>query len=253
MIKPVCFFDLETTGTDVLNDRIVEIAIVKKFFDEESEFHSLVNPEMLIPKAASDVHGITDEQVANSPKLIEIVPAIIGMISGCDLAGYNSISYDIPLLYNEFLRVGHHLDLTDVLFFDAFTVFKRREGRTLSDAVKFYTGGEHKDAHGAMADVRATIDVFKAQRNRYDDFPKNREELARYSNYDRQRADVSRKFSIDKDGDYIFAFGKHQDKKAKTEPDYLRWIIEKDFPPDTKELAKTILDTMAREDPDKRE
>lgn len=240
-MRPVCFFDLETTGTDVQKDRVVEIAIIKKVGEEEIEFHSLVNPEIPIPKGASEVHGITDERVANAPKLIELAPKIVELIADSDLAGYNSISYDIPLLYNELFRVGHTIELKDVQFYDACTIFKRKEGRTLSDAVKFYVGGTHEGAHGAMADVRATINVFRAQREKYADFPNTRQELGLYSNYDRQRADLSGKFIIDNEGEHVFNFGTHKGKKAKAEPNYLRWIIDNDFMPDTKEIAKTIL------------
>lgn len=241
MTKPVCFFDLETTGRNQSTDRIVEIAIVKISEGVEEEFVSLVNPEMPIPIEASNIHGITDDKVATAPKLSEIVSHIIGMITSSDLAGYNSNSYDIPLLVNELRRVECNIDLSEVVFFDASTIFKRNEGRSLTDAVKFYTGGEHEGAHGAMADVRATIEVFKAQRKRYLELPTTRKELALYCNYDKPRADLAGKFAFDAEGEYILNFGAHKYKKAKSEPDYLRWMLTKDFAPDTVSIIKSIL------------
>jgi DNA polymerase-3 subunit epsilon len=245
MAKPVCFFDLETTGTDVHKDRIVEIAIVKLIGKEEvAEFHRLVNPEIPIPKGASDIHHITDERVTDAPKLIDIVPDILAIITGSDLAGYNSNNFDIPVLVNELRRVGHTLDLTDVSFFDACTIFKRKESRTLADAVKFYTDGEHIDAHSAMADVRATINVIRAQLKRYPDIPTDRQGLSKYCNYDSPRADLAGKFRIDTEGDFVFNFGKNIRTKAKEKPEYLQWMIDDEFPADTKAVAQLILTSI---------
>ncbi len=241
MPHPVCYFDLETTGVDKTKDRIVEIAIIKITDGVEEEFHSLVNPEIPIPPEASAVHGITDEAVANAPKLIEIAPKIIQLISGSDLAGFNSNSFDIPLLINELSRVGQTVELRDAVFYDAFKIYIRKETRTLTDAVKFYLGKDHTGAHGALADVRATMEVFHAQTERYDDLPKTRTELALYCNNDRKRADLSGRFAIDNDGDYVFAFGAHKNKKAKDERDYLKWMLSRDFNADTKELIRFIL------------
>ena len=245
MSKPIVFFDLETTGVDKMNDRIVEIAIVKLNVDgSKEEFHSLINPGIPIPEGASEIHGITDEKVAEAPTLKTMLPMIIGKFEGADVGGFNSNSYDIPLLYVEMLRNGYTWNLDGVLFIDACNIFRRKEERTLTAAVKFYCGKDHEDAHGAMADVLATIEVFKEQRKRYEDLGTlNRSELALYCNYDSQRADLAGNFSIDTDGDYALAFGKHKGQKAKNCISYLQWMLGQDFMPDTKAIINKILKT----------
>lgn len=242
-MKPIAFFDLETTGTDKMKDRIVEIAIVRLNGDGSKEqFHSLINPEMPIPAAASEVHGITDEKVADAPTLKTILPMITGKMEDADVGGYNSNMFDIPLLYVEMLRCGYTWNLDGVLFIDACNIFKRKEERTLSAAVKFYLDKDHEDAHGALADVLATIDVFKAQRNKYEDVGKlNRQELSLYCNYDNPRADLSGNFAVDANGDYILNFGKHKGKRAKDCTDYLLWMMGQDFMPDTKAIISKIV------------
>lgn len=243
-MKPITFLDLETTGTDKTKDRIVEIAMVKIGAGPEIRFHSLVNPEMPIPQGASDVHGITDDMVKDMPTLKTLLPMIIPMVEGCDLAGFNSNAFDNPLLYVELMRVGYTMDLSSTLFLDARTIFVRKEERTLSAAVKFYLGKDHEGAHGAMADVQATMEVFKAQRSAYEDIKGlSRADLALYCNYDRQRVDISGNFVLDADGDHIFTMGKHKGRKAKEERDYLRWMLGADFLPDTKAIINQILNS----------
>lgn len=241
-MKPICFFDLETTGTDKMNDRIVEIAIVKWQNTVIDQFYSLVNPGIPIPAGASEVHGITDDKVAASPYLKTIALSIIEFIAGCDLGGFNSNSFDIPMLYVELNRVGLPIDLNGVEFVDVCNIFKRKEERTLSGACKFYLGKPHENAHSALDDVLATIDVFLAQKEKYPDLldmPTN--ELSTYCNYDKPRCDLAGNFQIDADGDYIFTFGKHKGKKAKTEKDYLQWMFRQDFLPDTKAIIQSLL------------
>jgi DNA polymerase-3 subunit epsilon len=246
-MKPLAFLDLETTGTDIATSRIVEIAIVRVHESgEEDEFHSLINPGIPIPWPASRIHGITNEKVKDSPSLGQVVPEIVRLIEGSDIAGYNSNEFDIPLLVVELSRHGYAWDHTQSNWIDVCAIFKRQERRNLSAAVKFYTGREHESAHSAMGDVRATIDVFRAQQERYPDLPKTREELAAYSNYDRPRGirpDLDGKFKVDKDGDYILTFGKHKGQKARENPEYLRWMIAQDFLPDTKAIAMKLLET----------
>lgn len=241
-MKPIVFFDLETTGTNVLKDRIVEIAMIRLEDGNKKQLHSLINPEIPIPQAASDVHGITDEKVAEAPTLKTMAPLVAGMIDGADLAGFNSNNFDIPLLYAELHRVGHPVDLTGALFVDACTIFKRKEERTLSAAVKHYLGRDHEGAHGAMADVEATIEVFKAQRSRYDDVKAmSRADMALFSNYDKQRVDLMGRFALDADGEHVFTFGKHKDRKAKYEREYLQWMLGQEFLADTKAIIRKIL------------
>jgi DNA polymerase-3 subunit epsilon len=241
-MKPICFFDLETTGTDKMNDRIVEIAIVEWDGAVKNKFHSYVNPGMPIPAAATEVHGITDEIVSSCPTFKDMAEQVFSFIVGCDLGGFNSNSFDIPMLYVELNRAGFELDLKEINFIDACNIFKRKEERTLSAASLFYTGSEHDGAHSALNDVLATINVFNAQLERYPELKeKSASELSLYCNYDRPRCDLAGNFQIDNDGDYVFTFGKHKGLKAKTQPDYLLWMFRQDFLPDTKAIIQSLL------------
>jgi DNA polymerase-3 subunit epsilon len=246
-MKPLTFLDLETTGTDIATSRIVEIALVQILESGEEEvLQSLINPGAPIPWGAARIHGITDEKVKDAPTLDRIMPEIVRMVEGSDIAGYHSNEFDIPLLTVELSRHGYTWDHSESNWIDVCAIFKRRERRNLAAALKFYTGREHEGAHGALADVRATIDVFNAQRARYPDLPQSREELAVYSNYDRPReirADLDGKFRVDKEGDYILTFGKHKGQKAKDNPDYLRWMVAQDFLADTKAIATKLLES----------
>lgn len=242
-MRPISFLDLESTGTNKQKDRIVEIAIVKVNPDGTREqFESLVNPEIPIAAESTAVHGITDEKVKDAPTLARLLPKIIPFIEGSDIGGFNSNNYDIPLLYNELARCGYTWNLADVSFIDACVIFKRKEERTLSAAVQFYCKREHVDAHGALADVNATIDVFIAQLKQYQDVQGfDRQQLNLYCNYDKPRADLAGCFSIDVDGDFILTFGKHKGLKAKDCKDYLIWMLTSDFMADTKELINKLL------------
>lgn len=247
--RPVVFFDLETTGTDVRKDRIVEISMMKVDYPNLNETNCggdsrtrKINPGIPIPKQASDVHGITDEIVKDQPTFARIAKGVFEFMDGCDIIGYNSLNFDVPLLYNEFLRAGIDWDYRKVNFIDVCNIFKIKEQRTLSAAVKFYLNQEHTDAHGAEADVLATINVFEEQVNRYQMREMTPEELALFSNYDRPLLDVSGKFTMDAEGDIVFNFGQHKGKKAKSEPSYLSWMINKgDFSLDTLKIASQLL------------
>lgn len=240
--KPIVWLDLESTGVDKQKDRIVQIAIIRIQEDGTPfEFQSLVNPEMPIPKEATEVHGITDEMVKDAPTLFNIYPKILRFFNG-DIAigGYNSNAFDIPFLVNEIERVGGKLDLTNVPFIDAFNIFKRKEERSLEAAMKFYCGKQIEGAHNALNDVKATIEVFMAQHERYE-LSNDLTELDLYCNYDKKRCDLSGFFSIDSDGDYVFNTGKHAGKKAKKETSYLKWMLGSDFANDTKQIAQSLL------------
>lgn len=242
--RPICFLDLETTGVNPQKDRIVEIAIVKCDIDllGYEEKVKRVNPEMKIPQSASDVHGITDEMVKDEPGFKAFARGIFDFISGCDIAGYNSNNYDVPMLYAEFLRAGITWDYSGVNFIDVCNIFKIKEARTLSAAVKFYLNQTHEGAHGALADVHATIDVFQTQLVQYELEKMTPHELALFSNYDKTILDISGKFTTDNDGDIIFNFGQHKGKKAKSELSYLDWMMNKgDFTEDTKMIIRKIL------------
>lgn len=245
-VKPICFFDLETTGVDTEKDRIVEICI--KMFSSESAacvgtFYSLVNPEIPIPKSASDIHHITDEMVATAPTFKMIATDIFYMISGCDLGGFNSNRFDIPLLVNEMDRVGVSLDMNGVEFFDVMNIYKGKEKRDLASAVRFYLGREHEGAHGAAADIDATAELFFEQMRRYDwgkDATPNT--ISLFSNNGKRRADIAGKFAYNDEGMVVFNFGQHNGKLAQSEPAYLSWMmsIKASFSKDTKEWARKL-------------
>ena len=174
LTKPLCFFDLETTGTDISKDRIVEIAVLKLHPDgtqENKEWR--VNPEQPIPSQASAVHGITDEMVANEPTFKELSGEIYSFMKGCDLAGYNSDRFDIPLLVEELLRAEVDFDFKNNKTVDVQTIFHKMEQRTLTAALRFYCNEELTDAHSAHADTKATHDVLIAQLDRYEELEPN--------------------------------------------------------------------------------
>lgn len=242
LMRPLCFIDLEATGLDRENDRIVEISILK--MDEEGEVTvktRRINPEMPIPAQATEIHGITDQDVTNEPTFKRLAKGLHDFIKDCDLAGYNSNAFDFPMLYAEFRRAGIEWEYSKSSMVDVGNIFKIREPRTLEAAVKFYTGQDHENAHGAEADVRATVAVFFKQIFKYTDLPETIEELALLSNHGKPMLDLSGKFSIDVDGDVIFNFGPHRGKKAKDELSFVQWMYSKDFPPDTKAICNNLL------------
>lgn len=240
--RPICFFDLESTGTDTAKDRIVEICILKVFPDRTQEIKTKrINPGIPIPKSASDVHGITDEAVKDCPIFSKLAKGILAFITGCDIAGYHSNTFDVPMLYNEFTRAGIVWDYTGTHFIDAGAIFKRKEERTLTAAYKFFCGKEMENAHSAEADILATMEVFFAQLEKYVDLPTTTDKLAEYCNFDKPMVDLTNKFSRDADGDIIFNFGKNKGLKAKTDLKYCQWILDAGFAPDATEIARKII------------
>ena len=241
MSKPKLFFDLETTGVDKAVDKIVEIAIVRFDGEKRYEFQTYINPEMPIPASATEIHGITNEMVADKPTISQLAKKLHNIFNGCDLYGYNSNSFDIPFLALQLEKCGFPLDLSEVLFIDACVIFKRQYERTLTAALKEYCNEEHDGAHGAMADVEATIKVLDAQKNRHFDADLLDVDLARYCNYDKPRADISGNFAFDDNGEYILNFGKHKGQKAKDCKPYLQWMNGQDFMSDTKAIIAKFL------------
>lgn len=242
--RPICFFDLETTGTDVARDRIVEISVVKVFPNGTKEIKTwLVNPGRHIPEEVSAIHGITDEKVRDEPTFDKIAPQVYAMIKDSDLAGYNSNKFDIPLLAEELLRAGIDFDMNHRVSVDVQTIFHKKEQRTLSAAYKFYCGAELEGAHSAQADTLATYEVLCGQLDRYDDLPNDIEALAEYSTQ-RKFADFAGFITYDKDGCEVFSFGKHKGRRVEelleAEPGYLGWILEADFPLYTKKVITGI-------------
>ena len=242
--KPLCFFDLETTGINVGKDRIVEISVLKVYPNGNKESKTLrVNPGIPIPVEASSVHGITDEDVANEPSFKEIAPQIWEMMKDSDIAGYNSNRFDVPLLAEEFLRNGFDFDLEKHRLVDVQVIFFKKEPRDLTAAYQFYCGKTMQNAHSAEADVEATYEIFKAQLERYDDLENDIKFLSEYTSQ-RKTADLAGMIGIDEKGNEIFNFGKYKGQSVKEvfEKDmgYYGWIQNADFPLYTKKVLTKI-------------
>lgn len=242
--KPICFFDLETTGIDITKDRIVEISILKVYPNGNKESKTwLVNPTIPIPAIASAVHGITDEKVANEPTFKELAKQIHNIIKDSDLAGYNSDRFDIPLLAEEMLRAGVDFDLGNRVTVDIQTIFHKMEQRTLSAAYKFYCGKDLLEAHTAAADTNATYEILKAQLDKYDNLENNIKKLSEFT-YRKQIADFAGFIGYNSEGEEIFTFGKHKGSKVEdifvNEPGYFGWLLNADFPLYTKKVLTAI-------------
>ena len=244
LTKPLCFFDLETTGTDISNDRIVEIAILKLHPNGTQEkMEKRINPEIQIPFEVSQIHGITNEMVANSPTFKEESHKIYSFIKGCDLAGYNSDRFDIPLLVEELLRAEVSFNFNNIKTVDVQTIFHKMEARTLTAALRFYCDEELSDAHSAQADAKATHDVLLAQLDRYDDLEPNVDFLNNFSKR-KKTADFAGFLVFDKSNEMCFGFGKLKGKKIKdileNEPGYFGWVLNADFPRYTKKILTEV-------------
>lgn len=244
LTRPIAFFDLETTGVDLGNDRIVEIAIVKLMTDGTKQTkRKLINPEKPIPKEASDIHGITDDMVKDAPTFKDVANEIKQYLDGCDLGGYNSNRFDIPLLMEEFLRAGIDVDLSDRKMIDAQHIFYQMEPRTLTAAYKFFCGKEIENAHSAEADVLATIDVFVAQVEKYRQLGKSVESILACIG-EEKIVDYARRFSFNDQGVECFNFGKYKGKSVmnvlSAEPQYYDWMMRSDFPLHTKKKLTEI-------------
>lgn len=242
--NPIVFFDLETTGTNINSDRIVEICYLKVYPNGNEESKTMrINPEMHIPKEATDVHGIHDEDVADCPTFKTVAKNIAHDIEGCDLAGFNSNRFDIPVLAEEFLRAGIDIDMSKRKFIDVQVIFHKKEQRTLSAAYKFYCNKNLEDAHTAEADTRATYEVLKAQLDRYTDLENDMAFLAEYSNFSRN-VDFAGRIVYDENGVEVFNFGKHKgeavEKVLKQDPGYYGWILQGDFTLNTKNVLTKI-------------
>ncbi|ATA71906.1 MULTISPECIES: 3'-5' exonuclease [Capnocytophaga] len=242
--KPICFFDLETTGTDITKDRIVEISILKVFPNGNKESKTwLVNPTVPIPKEASDIHGITDERVANEPTFKELAKTIHNMIKDSDLAGFNSDRFDIPLLAEEMLRAEIDFDLGNRVTVDVQTIFHKMEQRTLSAAYKFYCDKILDDAHSAEADTNATYEIFKSQLERYDDLGTDIKKISEFTTR-KQSVDFAGFIVMNDKNEEIFSFGKHKGRRVEDilaeEPGYFGWILNADFPLYTKKVLTAI-------------
>ena len=243
--RPIAFIDLETTGVSLSSDRIVEIAIIKVLPDNSRQVkRKLINPEMPIPKESSDIHGITDDMVAAASTFKQAANEIKMFIENCDLGGYNSNRFDIPILMEEFLRAGMDVDLSTRRMIDVQHIFYTMEPRTLTAAYKFFCEKELVDAHSAEADVAATIDVFQAQLKRYQNLGNSVDSILAVIG-EEKIVDYARRFAFDDKGIEIFNFGKHKGKPVtnvlKSEPQYYDWMMRGDFPLHTKQKLTEIL------------
>ena len=243
--NPIVFFELETTGTNINSDRIVEICYLKVYPNGNEESKTLrINPEMPIPAESSAVHGIFDADVADCPTFKEVAKSIANDIEGCDLAGFNSNRFDIPVLAEEFLRAGVDIDMSKRKFVDVQVIFHKMEQRTLSAAYKFYCGRNLEDAHTAEADTRATYEVLMAQLDRYpEDLQNDMSFLADYSSYNKN-VDFAGRMVYDDNGVEVFNFGKYKGQSVsevlKKDPGYYSWILNSDFTLNTKAMLTKI-------------
>ena len=242
--NPIVFFDLETTGVNINTDRIVEICYLKVHPNGNEESKTLrINPEMHIPEESSAIHGIYDADVADCPTFRMVAKNIARDIEGCDLAGFNSNRFDIPLLAEEFLRADVDIDMTKRKFVDVQVIFHKMEQRTLSAAYKFYCGRTLEDAHTAEADTRATYEVLMAQLDRYPELQNDMAFLAEISSYNRN-VDLAGRMVYDDKGVEVFNFGKYKGESVsevlKRDPGYYSWILNSDFTLNTKAVLTKI-------------
>lgn len=243
--RPLVYFDLETTGVDVARDRIIEISVAKHHPDGKVESKTRrFNPGVPIPKEATAVHGITDADVAGEPPFGSVARRLADFLEGCDLAGYNLVRFDLPLLEREFGRANVPFSIEDRRVVDVMQIFYKREPRDLAGACRFYLGRDHEGAHSAEADVAATADILGAMLGRYADLPRGLDELCG-SLRDPDSLDYSGNIA-NKNGKPHLTFGKHSGKSLEWltahEPDYLRWMLEGTFLSDTKAIIRRHLE-----------
>lgn len=236
--RPIAFIDLETTGVNLSSDRIVEIAIIKLMTDGSKVVkRKLINPQIPIPQVTSEIHGITNDMVKDAPTFKQVANEIKQFIENCDLGGYNSNRFDIPILMEEFLRSEIELDLLDRKMVDVQHIFYTMEPRTLSAAYKFFCSKELINAHSAEADVDATIEVLQAQVERYPQLGNSVETILNCIGEDKL-VDYARRFCFDDKGVEVFNFGKYKGRSVvdtlKNEPQYYDWMMRGEFPLHTK-------------------
>ena len=255
--NPIIFFDLESTGLNIVTDRIIEIGMIKiKPDNTEETKEKRINPEMHIPEESSKIHGIYDNDVKDEPTFKQVAKSIAQFIEGCDIAGFNSNHFDIPMLAEEFLRAGVDIDMKKHKCIDVQSIFHKMEKRTLAAAVKFYCHKTLEGAHGAMADTRATYDVLKAQLDLYKDadyedndgkitkpVKNDMAALSEFSSFN-DGVDFANRIVYNDEGVEVFNFGKNKgipvEKVLKEQPGYYGWIIKSEFPLYTKKILTAI-------------
>jgi DNA polymerase-3 subunit epsilon len=242
--NPLIIFDLETTGINIVSDRIVELSYLKVYPNGDQEARTMkINPTIPIPEKVSKIHGITDQDVRDAPTFQEVARSIANIFEGCDFAGFNSNKFDIPLLAEEFIRADVDIDLMKRKFIDVQVIFHKKEQRTLEAAYKFYCYKELKDAHSAEADTLATFEILKAQLERYEDLPTDIDELSKYSSHNRN-VDFAGRIIYDDNEQEVFNFGKYKGQLVedilRKDPAYYSWMINSDFPLYTKKVLTSI-------------
>ena len=264
--RDLCFFDLEATGLNVIRDRIVQIAIIKYFKDgsPEEEWTSLINPGILISEEAMAVHGITPKMLSNQPTFQQVADKIYDFIGDADLGGYNSNRFDVPMLMEEFARVGIEFDISKRRLIDVQKVFYKMEPRTLRAALKFYCDKELTDAHDALADVKATVDVLKGQLKRYEHVDlvnadgrvsktpvRNDMQAIHDFTKDDKVIDATQRLRYDPNGVVVFNFGKYVGKPVAAtlfkDRQYYNWILNKEFSSQVKQMVKKLLKDYEKE------
>jgi len=248
LTKPICFFDLETTGINTAKDRIVEISIIRVEADAKEIVKTWrVNPEMPIPKESSEIHGIYDEDVKDEKTFKELANEVFEMIKDADLAGFNSNRFDVPLLAEELLRAGIDFDLKTNQMIDIQNIFHKMEPRNLTAAYRFYCDGDLTNAHSAEADTRATYEIFKAQIEKYSDLPKDMKALSNFSAY-YKAADFQGRIIYNDKNEEVINFGKFKGQRVvdvlKKDPGYYGWMMGADFPLYTKKVLKNVYERM---------
>lgn len=265
LTKPICFFDLEATGLNVVRDKIVQIAIIKiSPGDVREEFMELINPGIPISEEALEVHGITPKMLANKPVFQQVAQKIHDFIGDSDLAGYNSNRFDVPMLMEEFARVGMELNMDGRKTIDVQRIFYKMEPRTLRAALKFYTGKKMVNAHDALADVQATIDVMEGQLDRYegvnlvdemgevelDPVRNDMKQLHDFTN-DSNMIDATKRLKYNHNGVVVFNFGKYAGQPAAEvlvrDKQYYQWILNKEFSTQVKTLVKQLVKQYERD------
>lgn len=267
LTKPLCFFDVEATGLNVIRDRIIQIGIIKYFPDnrEPEELEMLINPGIPISEEAMAVHGITPKMLSNKPTFVQVAQQLFDFIGNADLAGYNSNRFDIPILMEEFARVGMEFDMSKRRSIDVQRIFYKMEPRTLSAALKYYCDQEIENAHDAMADVRATVAVLQGQMKRYEgvtyknedgeeikDPIKNDVQAIHDFTNDLKTIDATQRLRYDSNGEIVFNFGKYNGqsvaKVIAKDKQYYHWILNKEFSSQVKQIVKKIMAENERTD-----
>jgi DNA polymerase III subunit epsilon len=249
--RPIVFFDIEATGLSIIHDRIVQISLLKIYPDGKEEILNFTfNPQIPIPAEVVAIHGITDEHVKDKPFFKDKAKDIDQFLQDCDLGGFNLLKFDVPMLLEEFIRVGMDFDIDQRSIIDVQTIFHKMEQRTLSAAYKFYCEKELSNAHDAEADTKATWEVFNAQLSRYEQLSKDLNGIISFMG-NNNRVDLEGRIVKNDKGEEVFNFGKHKGKKVtqvfETEPSYYNWILEGDFSGYTKKVVQRIKLNMLKD------